>query len=121
MTSLDAEATEAAVVSDLRRATGRFPATAAWPSSFRLLIGGNPRFAGLWATGTVSAHREDRKTVDHPAGGPIRADCDVLTDGDAELKIVVLTAAPGTEDETKLRLAAGAGVQPDSRPPLTRP
>ena len=27
----------------------------------------------------------------------------MLTDGDAELKIVILTAAPGTEDETKLR------------------
>jgi hypothetical protein len=32
-------------------------------------------------------------------------DCDVLTDGDSELKIVIMTAAPGSEDETKLRLA----------------
>jgi hypothetical protein len=37
-------------------------------------------------------------------------DCDVLTDGDAERKIVVLAAAPGTEDETKFRLAAVSGI-----------
>jgi hypothetical protein len=37
-------------------------------------------------------------------------DCDVLTDGDAERKIVVLTAAPDTEDETKFRLAVVSGV-----------
>lgn len=36
-------------------------------------------------------------------------DCDVLTDGDAELKIAILTAAPDTADETRLRLAAVAG------------
>ena len=30
--------------------------------------------------------------------------------GDADLKIVMLTAAPGTDDETKLKLAAIAPV-----------
>ncbi|MEV6034245.1 hypothetical protein AB0L65_24040 [Nonomuraea sp. NPDC052116] len=30
-------------------------------------------------------------------------DCDILTDGDSELKIVIMTAVPGSEDETKLR------------------
>jgi hypothetical protein len=39
-----------------------------------------------------------------------RGDCDVLTDGDAEHKIVVLTVAPDTEDETKFRLAVVSGV-----------
>jgi hypothetical protein len=33
----------------------------------------------------------------------------VLTDGDSELKIVIMTAVPGSVDETKLRLAAIAG------------
>ena len=37
-------------------------------------------------------------------------DCDVLTDGDAERKIVILTAARDTEDETKFRLAIVSGV-----------
>jgi transcriptional regulator with XRE-family HTH domain len=110
--SLDAEVTEAAIVSDLRRATGRFPRDHRLAGLVRELIGGNQRFARLWATGTVSAHREDRKVVEHPSVGPIRLDCDTLTDGDAELKIVILTAAPGTDDETRLRLAAIAGATP---------
>jgi transcriptional regulator with XRE-family HTH domain len=111
VTSLDTGHTSASVVSDLRRATGRFPRDRRLAELIRVLTEGNPQFAQLWATGTVSAHREDRKIVEHPAVGPIIVDCDTLTDGDAELKIVILTAAPGTEDETKLRLATIAGVQ----------
>jgi hypothetical protein len=44
--------------------------------------------------------------------GPIAVDCGVLTDGDAERKIVVLTAAPETEDETEtsFRLAVVSGA-----------
>jgi hypothetical protein len=42
--------------------------------------------------------------------GPVTVDCDVLTDGDSELKIVIMTAVPGSEDETKLRLASVAGL-----------
>ena len=41
--------------------------------------------------------------------GDITVDCDVLTDGDHELKIVVLTTEPDTEDDTKLRLAMVTG------------
>jgi len=108
--ALSADLEEAAVVSDLRRASGRFPKSRRLTALIRTLTHGNPRFAELWAAGSVSAHREGHKVVDHPSVGPIEVDCDVLTDGDVELKIVVLTAAPETEDETKLRLAFLAGV-----------
>jgi len=67
------------------------------------------------ASTAVSAHREDHKIIEHPAVGPITVDCDVLTDGDAELKIVILTVAPDTEDETKLRLAFLSGVPDPAR------
>jgi transcriptional regulator with XRE-family HTH domain len=113
--SLQAEATKAAIVSDLRRATGRFPRDRRLAGLIRELADGNEEFAGLWAAGTVSAHREDRKVVEHPSAGPVTVDCDVLTDGDTELKIVILTAAPGTEDEARLRLAgvtAGRADEP---------
>ncbi|MFJ2833264.1 hypothetical protein ACIPC1_37965 [Streptomyces sp. NPDC087263] len=58
-----------------------------------MLTAGNPVFARLWASGTVAAHREDRKTIEHPKAGLVEVDCDVLTDGDSELKIVILTAS----------------------------
>jgi transcriptional regulator with XRE-family HTH domain len=105
----DADATDAAVVSDLRRATGRYPHDARLAALIRGLSAGNQRFAELWATGTVAAHREDGKTIEHPSVGPITVNCDVLADGDAELKIVIMTAAPGSADETNLRLAVIAG------------
>ncbi|MEV7143933.1 helix-turn-helix transcriptional regulator [Streptomyces tauricus] len=109
VTETDRHATDAAVVSDLRRATGRFPQDTRLASLIRELTAGNTRFAELWATGEVAAHREDHKTIDHPSVGPVTVDCDTLTDGDCELKIVIMTAVPGSEDETKLRLTAVAG------------
>jgi transcriptional regulator with XRE-family HTH domain len=115
VTEADRDTTDAAVVSDLRRATGRFPRDSRLTALIRDLNAGNSRFAELWATGEVAAHREDHKTIDHPSVGPVTVDCDVLTDGDAELKIVIMTAAPGSEDETKLRLAAIAGSPATTR------
>src|SRR5450631_3643926 len=54
-------------------------------SLIQLQSTGDQRFAELWACGAVRAHREVHKIVEHPAVGPITVDCDVLTDGDAEL------------------------------------
>ncbi len=101
--------TDAAVVADLRRASGRYPDDARLARLIGDLNTGNDRFAALWAEGAVGSHREDSKTVQHPTVGPIALACDTLTDGDLDLKIVVLTAAPGSEDETKLKLALVAG------------
>jgi transcriptional regulator with XRE-family HTH domain len=109
VTELDAEATDLAVVADLRRATGRFPHDARLAGLIRELTARNRRFAQLWATGSVAGHREDEKTIDHPSVGPIAVNCDVLGDGDTELKIVIMTAVPGSAAETKLRLAAATG------------
>lgn len=107
-----------AIVSDLRRATGRFPHDARLAELIRELTEGNPTFARLWASGTVAAHREDRKTVEHPEVGPVDVDCDVLTDGDSELKIVILTATPGSADEAKFMHALGAGLRSAPAPAL---
>lgn len=76
--------------------TGRFPNNRRLTDLIKVLTLGNARFAELWASGAVGSHREDHKIIDHPGIGPIAVDCDVLSDGDADLKIVVLTAAPDT-------------------------
>jgi hypothetical protein len=41
-------------------------------------------------------------------------DCDVLSDSGTDLKIVIYTAPPGSEDATKLDLAQVAGIHQDS-------
>ncbi|MEV4810339.1 helix-turn-helix domain-containing protein [Micromonospora avicenniae] len=120
VTSLAQGGVESAVVSDLRRATGRFPGSNRLTDLIRLLATGNARFAELWAAGAVGAHSEDHKIVHHPMVGLIAVDCDVITDGDAERKIVVLTTAPDTEDESRFRLALLSG-SPTPHAPRVRP
>jgi hypothetical protein len=68
-------------------------------------IDGNARFAQLWRDGAVGEHAEDHKTIMHPTIGEIHVACDVLTAGTSDLKIVVLTAPPGSEDASKIELA----------------
>ena len=105
------EATDRAIVADLRRAAGRYPSDKRLASLIERTLEGNSRFAQLWRDGTVAGHREDRKTIRHSEVGDITLDCDVLGDSDTDLKIVIYTAAPGSEDETKLRLTRVVGAQ----------
>jgi transcriptional regulator with XRE-family HTH domain len=116
VTTLSRDTTEAAVVSDLRRATGRFPDDRRLATLISDLDRGSRRFAELWSAGAVGSHREDQKIIHHPVVGPVAVDCDVLTDGDAELKLVILTAAADSEDETRLRLALLSGIPLESYP-----
>lgn len=115
----DPDGVERAVVADLRRATGRFPKDPRLAALIADLEAGNARFAELWAAGVVGAHREDHKRIEHPSVGAVTVNCDVLGDGDTELKIVVMTAAPGSEDETKLRLAVIAGAAAPADVPIS--
>lgn len=102
---VNAEAADRALVADLRRAAARFPDDPRVTELVASRVAGNPRFAAFWADGAVGRHAEDRKTIRHPDIGEVSVDCDVLTDGDTDLKIVAYTAVPGSEDESKLELA----------------
>jgi transcriptional regulator with XRE-family HTH domain len=110
--SENGEATDRAIVADLRRASARYPDDARLTGLIRRAIDGNPRFARLWHEGAVGGHAEDRKTIRHPDIGEITVDCDVLNDSDTDLKIVIYTTVPGSEDESKLDLARVAGTRP---------
>ncbi|MEV6370997.1 helix-turn-helix transcriptional regulator [Micromonospora musae] len=102
---------EAALVADLRVAAGRYPAD----PRLRRLIGqlrtGSARFAELWDAGAVGRHEAARKTVEHPRVGALTLDCDVLTVAGSDLRIMVYTAAPGTEDAERLALLTVLGTQ----------
>ncbi|AZM59219.1 MULTISPECIES: helix-turn-helix transcriptional regulator [unclassified Streptomyces] len=112
---VNAEAADRALVADLRRAAARFPDDPRVTELVAARVAGNPRFAAFWADGAVGRHAEDRKTIRHPDIGEVHVDCDVLTDGDTDLKVVAYTAVPGSEDEAKLA-AAGIIATPRSRP-----
>jgi transcriptional regulator with XRE-family HTH domain len=110
MVSANTDATDQAIVADLRRASARYPGDPRLAGLIRRTLDGNPRFAELWHSGAVGAHTEDRKTIRHPTVGEITVDCDVLADATTDLKIVIYTATPGSEDEAKLELTRVAGI-----------
>ena len=53
----------------------------------------------------------DRKTFEHPEVGRITLDCDELTVGGSDLRLVVHTAPPGSPDAQALALLATIGLQ----------
>jgi hypothetical protein len=102
---------EEAAVADLRAAAGRYPHDGGLRRLVEQLQRASARFADLWAEQRAAAHHSDRKTIDHPAVGKLTLDCDVLTVEGSELRIVVYTAEPGTDDAEKLDLVRVIGLQ----------
>lgn len=104
---------EARLVTDLRLTTSRYPADRALRRLVRQLADASPRFAELWDADAPAALPDPskRKTVDHPAVGPITLDCDTLIVTLDDLRITMYTAQPGTEDAERLALAIVLGTQ----------
>ncbi|MGW4197583.1 helix-turn-helix transcriptional regulator [Streptomyces sp. NPDC005004] len=102
---------ESALVADLRAAAARYPADRDLRDLVAELRDGSPEFARLWDSGTVGVHEAARKTIDHPAVGPVTLDCDILSVAGSDLRIMVYTAEPGTEDAERLALLMVWGTQ----------
>ena len=103
---------EAAIVSDLRTAMARYPADRHLRQLIADLHANSPRFAELWDSGAVGRHEAtERKTIDHPQAGTLTLDCDVLTVQGSDLRIMIYTAEPGTEDADRLALITVLGTQ----------
>ncbi|MBM7489409.1 transcriptional regulator with XRE-family HTH domain [Micromonospora luteifusca] len=102
---------ETALVADLRAAAGCYPADQQLRQLVAELRANNDRFAKLWDSGTVGRHEAARKTIDHPHVGPLTLDCDVLTVAGSDLRIMVYTAEPGTEDADRLAMLTVLGTQ----------
>jgi transcriptional regulator with XRE-family HTH domain len=102
---------EAARVSDLRTATARYPADQRLGQLVAELRANSTRFAELWDSGAVGRYGPSRKTIDHPQVGPVMLDCDVLTVEGSDLRIMIYTAEPGTEDAERLALLTVLGTQ----------
>jgi transcriptional regulator with XRE-family HTH domain len=99
------------LVADLREATGRYPADPGLATLVSRLRAASPDFARRWGEAHIARHRSSRKTATTTAVGPITIDCDVLTVPGDDLRIVVYTAVPGSEDASKLDLLRVAGLQ----------
>ena len=102
---------EQSLVADLRDVTTRYPADRAVTEMVGALRTLSPRFADLWSQPAVSLHGNESKIVDHPEVGPIALDCDVLSVHGTDLRLVILTAQPGSEAAGKLGLLSVLGTE----------
>jgi len=102
---------KASLVADLRDVASRYPADRELSEMITALRRSNLEFAHLWESSSVAHYGNERKTIDHPDVGELELDCDVLSVHGADLRIIVFTAAPGSEAADKLRLLSALGSQ----------
>ena len=104
---------EAQIVADLRMTASRYPADRALRRLIADLAAHSPRFVELWGSDATVELRDTskHKIIDHPAVGPIELDCDALIVAADDLRILVYTAEPGTEDAERRALAVVLGTQ----------
>jgi len=67
----------------------------------------------LWESGAPGPHQDfgRHKVIDHPDIGRITLDCDTLILAADDLRIMIYTAEPDTEDAERLTLAVVLGTQ----------
>ena len=65
----------------------------------------------LWATHDVAVRHADRKRILHPEVGLLELDCEVLLTPEHDQRLILHTAAPGTETAEKLELLRVIGLQ----------
>ena len=104
---------EARLVADLRLTAARYPADQRLKRLIRDLAAQSPRFVELWESGNPEPHQDfgRRKVIEHPAVGRISLDCDTLIVAADDLRIMIYTAEPETEDAERLSLAIVLGTQ----------
>jgi hypothetical protein len=107
----DLDRHERSFAADLRDAAARYPQDPELTAMVAALRRSSSRFAELWEQPAVSRHGGVRKQISNAVVGELTLDCDVLTVHDAELRLVVFTAAPSTPDADKLAVLNVVGLQ----------
>lgn len=100
-----------AQVASLRATYGVSGADSPAGELVRELLRRSPEFERLWEAHEVARRFEDHKVLVHPEVGPIEVDCQALFTEDGSQTLLVLTAAPRSEAEGKLRLLRVLGTQ----------
>ena len=105
---------EARLIADLHMTAARYSADREPKRLIAQLASQSPRFVELWKSGEIGSLQDQarHKVIDHPDIGPIALDCDTLIVAGDDLRIMVYTAEPGTEDAERLALAVVLGTHP---------
>lgn len=108
-----ADTLDEGLVADLRLTASHYPADRTLRRLIDQLADSSPRFAELWDADAPPPLPDPskRKVIDHPTVGRITLDCDTLIVAVDDLRIMVYTAEPGTQDAERLALAIALGTQ----------
>ena len=98
-----------ALVASLRSVYGAAGERSRAGELVRALLAESEEFRELWERHEVARRFEDHKTLVHPELGRIEIDCQALFTEDQSQALLVLTPAPGSEAEDKIRLLAVLG------------
>ncbi|RTL62621.1 MAG: XRE family transcriptional regulator [Pseudonocardiaceae bacterium] len=100
-----------ALVSTLRAAHGSMGPRSRAGELVRALRKESAEFAELWDRHEVAQRFVDHKILVHPQLGDIEVDCQALFTEDQSQALLVLTAAPRSEAEEKIRLLGVIGTE----------
>lgn len=100
-----------AQVASLRASLGSMGPRSRAAALVRELTDRSPEFVRIWEAHEVARRFEDHKVLVHPQVGAVEVDCQALFTEDGSQTLLVLTAAPRSEAEGKLRLLAVLGTQ----------
>jgi transcriptional regulator with XRE-family HTH domain len=76
-----------------------------------LLLERSEEFREVWAAQEVGVRPPDIKRFDHPEVGPLELNCQTLLDPEQSHRLLVYTAAPGSDSHDRLQLLAVIGAQ----------
>jgi transcriptional regulator with XRE-family HTH domain len=93
-------------VADLRAAYARYPGDRGIAELVTELNGTSPRFARMWADHDVEVRRQIVKRIDHPVGGHLEFECQVLHVPDNDQRLIIYCAVPGSPTDAAFRRLA---------------
>jgi transcriptional regulator with XRE-family HTH domain len=102
-----------ALVGDLRVALVTHPDDAELDDLVRALMAASPEFAERWHTARPAVYRGARKRLGHPLVGPMTLDGDVFQPAGSDVRVIVYSPAPGSEDERRLAALTSAASNDD--------
>jgi transcriptional regulator with XRE-family HTH domain len=96
-------------VADLRAAAAKRPGDDDVENLVKRLNQASPEFAELWALHEVAVRRTSRMRVLHPLIGHIELECETLLAPTEDQRLLIFTAAPGTDYANDLGLLQAIG------------
>ncbi len=102
---------DAQLVADLRLTAARYPADRRLQLLIRQLGAASSRFVELWESDVPAPRTSRHKVIEHPVVGPIALDCDTLVVTDDDIRVMVYSAEPASDDADRLALAIVLGTQ----------